>query len=230
MGGSDPSFSTKPKETVSSSSIGGILLQAGWAMAPLYVCSVLAMIVAARKALDLRAAGLRNESWVQPVLNALSEGAAIRAVDLAHEGGHPAGRVAATLIEALERNPEQAEAETQRVGMEEVAKLERNQRPLALIAEIAPLLGLLGTVVGMVELFGGISVQQASGSMVMAALSGGIWKALLTTAAGLTIAVPTLAAHAYFSSRIDRFRIQLTSIVQRVRYVATTRSPGEEAR
>jgi len=204
-----------------STSIGALLQQAGWTMAPLYVCSVLAAFVAARKALDLRAARLRDESWVQPTLNALSEGAAMRAVDVARKSGHPAGRVAATLIEALQHNPEQAEAETQRVGMEEVAALERNQRPLALIAEVAPLLGLLGTVVGMVELFAGIADQQASGSMVMAALSGGIWKALLTTAAGLTIAVPTLAAHAYFSSRIDRFRVQLTSIVQRVRYAAT---------
>lgn len=204
-----------------TTSVGALLQQAGWTMAPLYVCSVLAIVVATRKFLDLRAANLKNESWVQPVLNALNEGAAMRAVELARKSGHPAGRVAATLVEALEHNPGQAEAETHRVGMEEAAALERNQRPLALIAEIAPLLGLLGTVVGMVELFAGISEQQASGSMVMAALSGGIWKALLTTAAGLTIAVPTLAAHAYVSSRIDRFRVQLTSIVQRVRYAAT---------
>ncbi len=212
-----------------TTSIGALLQQAGWTMAPLYVCSVLAVLVGARKALDLRAARLSDESWVQPVLNALSEGAAMRAVDIARKSGHAAGRVAATLIEALEHNPGQAEAETQRVGMEEVAKLERNQRPLALIAEVAPLLGLLGTVVGMVELFSGISEQQASGSMVMSALSGGIWKALLTTAAGLTIAVPTLAAHAYFSSRIDRFRVQLTSIVQRVRYAATLEGPEDAA-
>lgn len=204
-----------------ANSIGELLGHAGWTMAPLYVCSVLAMLVAIRKALDFRAANLEDESWVQPVVNALSEGAASRGVDLARKSRHPAGRVAATLIEALEHNPDQADAETQRVGMEEVATLERNQRPLALIAEIAPLLGLLGTVVGMVELFAGISEQQASGSMVMAALSGGIWKALLTTAAGLTVAVPSLAAHAYFSSRVDRFRVQLTSIVQRVRYAAT---------
>jgi biopolymer transport protein ExbB len=210
-------------------SIGALLQQAGWTMAPLYVCSVLALLVGARKALDLRAARLKDDSWVQPTLNALNEGAAMRAVELARKSGHPAGRVAATLIEALEHNPAQAEAETQRVGMEEVAVLERNQRPLALIAEVAPLLGLLGTVVGMVELFQGISAQQASGSMIMSALSGGIWKALLTTAAGLTIAVPTLAAHAYFSSRIDRFRVQLTSIVQRVRYAATLESSEDGA-
>lgn len=210
-------------------SIGALLQQAGWTMAPLYVCSVLALLVGARKALDLRAARLKDDSWVQPVLNALNEGAAMRAVELSRKSGHPAGRVAATLIEALEHNPSQAEAETQRVGMEEVATLERNQRPLALIAEVAPLLGLLGTVVGMVELFQGISAQQASGSMIMSALSGGIWKALLTTAAGLTIAVPTLAAHAYFSSRIERFRVQLTSIVQRVRYAATLENPEDAA-
>lgn len=206
-----------------STSIGALLQDAGWTMAPLYVCSVLAIVVGTRKALDVQAAKLGDESWVQPVLNKLADGESLPAMDTARKSGHPAGRVVGTLIEALENNPEQAEAETHRVGLEEVAKLERNQRPLALIAEVAPLLGLLGTVVGMVELFAGISEQQASGSMVMSALSGGIWKALLTTAAGLTIAVPTLAMHAYFSSRIDRFRVQLSSIVQRVRYTASLR-------
>ena len=78
-------------------------------------------------------------------------------------------------------------------------------------------LGLLGTVVGMVELFQGIQGQQ-TGSMAMEALSGGIWKALLTTAAGLTVAVPALAVHAYLTSRVARFRVQLTTIVQRLRY------------
>ena len=63
--------------------------------------------------------------------------------------------------------------------------------------------------------------------MVMSALSGGIWKALLTTAAGLTVAVPALALHAFFSSKVDRFRIQLTTIVQRVRYAASLRDRGQ---
>ena len=68
-----------------STSIGALLQQAGWTMAPLYVCSVLAGLVAARKALDLRAAKLRDESWVQPTLNALAEGAAMRAADVARQ-------------------------------------------------------------------------------------------------------------------------------------------------
>ncbi len=198
-------------------------------MAPIYACSVFAVVIAARKALDLRAARLGDTSWVQPVLNKLSDGASLSASEVARKSGHPAGRVVATLIEALDNNPGQADAETQRAGLEEVAELERNQRPLAVVAEIAPLLGLLGTVVGMVELFAGISEQQASGSMVMSALSGGIWKALLTTAAGLTVAVPALALHAYFSSKVDRFRVQLTSIVQRVRYAASMRDGADDS-
>ena len=97
-------------------------------------------------------------------------------------------------------------------------------RPLALCAEIAPLLGLLGTVVGMVELFQGIQGQQ-TGSMAMEALSGGIWKALLTTAAGLTVAVPALSVHAYLTSRVARFRVQLTTVVQRLRYAYPSSAP-----
>lgn len=209
-------------------SIGELLQQAGWTMAPLYACSVFAVVVATRKGLDLRAARLHDTRWVQPMLGELSEGSFVEAARRARSSGHPAGRVAAAVIEALDANPDQAEAEGQRVGVEEIAALQHHQRPLAIVAEVAPLLGLLGTVVGMVELFGAISESQASGSVVMTALSGGIWKALLTTAAGLAIAVPVLALHAYFASRVDRFRVQLTSIVQRVRYAASLRETDAE--
>lgn len=194
-----------------------LLADVGWTMVPIYVCSVFVVMLTVRKLIDFTTARLQDMRWLEGVVTQLEQHDLDAAQRLAQDTPHPAGRVAAAFIKARAEKPAQADAEAQRAGLEAIAGLERNMRPLALCAEIAPLLGLLGTVVGMVELFQGIQGQQ-TGAMAMEALSGGIWKALLTTAAGLTVAVPALAVHAYLSSRVVRFRVQLTTLVQRLRY------------
>lgn len=83
--------------------------------------------------------------------------------------------------------------------------------------QVAPLLGLLGTVLGMIDLFTGFQ-QGGNSNINLTELSAGIWKALITTAAGLTIAVPTLAAHSYLSSRVDNVRFELSDLIQRILY------------
>ncbi len=200
-----------------------LLAQAGWTVVPIYLCSVFAVAIGVRKYLDLRAAQLHDTAWIEPALDRLRRGDYEGASEAAGRSRSPAAAVIRGLVRALAERPEHAEAEAKRVGMEELQRLGRYNRTLALVAEIAPLLGLLGTVVGMVDLFMGIQ-SSAHGNVEMAQLSSGIWKALLTTAAGLTVAVPTLALHAYFRSQLDRVRAQLTGVVQRFMYVA----PGEE--
>lgn len=214
---------------MNDTTIWQLFAQVGWTMVPIYLCSLFVVAVAIRKALDFRAAKLTEVAWFDEVVRHVKHGDSVKAARVAREVSHPAGAVVSGYLSAMEEHPAEAEAETQRLGLEQAATLERNMRPLAITAEIAPLLGLLGTVVGMVELFMGIELQQ-SGSMGMATLSGGIWKALLTTAAGLTVAVPALAVHAYFSSRIDRFKLQLTTMVQRLRYAHGSAAQRGEAR
>ncbi len=199
-----------------------LLAQAGWTVVPIYLCSVFAVAIGVRKYFDFRAAGLDDTAWLEPTLHALQAGDHNAALEAATRSRHPAAAVTRGLVRALVKRPEHAEAEAKRIGMEELQRLGRYTRSLALLAEIAPLLGLLGTVVGMVDLFMGIQGSQ-HGNVEMAQLSAGIWKALLTTAAGLTVAVPTLALHAYFRSQLDRLRVQLTGVVQRVMFVAPGR-------
>ncbi|NMB65864.1 MAG: MotA/TolQ/ExbB proton channel family protein [Spirochaetes bacterium] len=82
-----------------------------------------------------------------------------------------------------------------------VRNLEQRLNWLAIIGNIAPLLGLLGTVTGMIKVFMGI--QNMQGQVNPSALAGGIWEALITTAAGLIVAIPTIIAYHYFEDRID---------------------------
>lgn len=82
-----------------------------------------------------------------------------------------------------------------------VRNMEQRLNWLAIIGNIAPLLGLLGTVTGMIKVFMGI--QNMQGQVNPSALAGGIWEALITTAAGLIVAIPTIIAYHYFEDRID---------------------------
>ena len=88
-------------------------------------------------------------------------------------------------------------------GAREVKRLHANLRPLVLVGLIAPLLGLLGTVWGMIEAFSNIALQDGLGKPEL--LASGISQALITTAAGLTVAIPTQAAYFWLKGRIDRF-------------------------
>ena len=90
---------------------------------------------------------------------------------------------------------------------EEVRGLSRYLQALATIGNIAPLLGLLGTVLGMIKAF--MVIQQMGGKVNAAVLAGGIWEAMLTTALGLAVALPTIVAHSYLVARVDKYEAQL---------------------
>jgi biopolymer transport protein ExbB len=107
-----------------------------------------------------------------------------------------------------------AREETTRFAKAELAEARSGLRVLELIATIAPLLGLLGTVLGMIEAFQ--ALQDAGSRADPAALAGGIWEALLTTAAGMAVAIPASMALTWFESITDRIQGDLEDIATRI--------------
>jgi biopolymer transport protein ExbB len=116
-------------------------------------------------------------------------------------------RAAGTALETLE-------ADLARRGNRVISDCGRNLRPLELIAYLSPLLGLLGTVLGMIDAFRGLEAQTAQGDASM--LAGGIWEALLTTAVGLGIAIPMTAAHALLETRVQHIAERLSQLLELV--------------
>jgi biopolymer transport protein ExbB len=108
----------------------------------------------------------------------------------------------------------QAREETARLARADLAEARHGLRALELIATTAPLLGLLGTVLGMIDAFQ--ALQQAGAQADPAALAGGIWEALLTTAAGMAVAIPAGVALVWFESLCDRLQTDLEDIATRV--------------
>jgi biopolymer transport protein ExbB len=129
--------------------------------------------------------------------------AALAACD---DHGGPVARVLRSALLRLPYGRSAVEAAFQEATLEQEQRLSRGLRPLATIAQISPLLGLLGTVTGMIIAFAEIS-QQGTGNP--AALADGIGQALVTTAAGLIVAIPTLMGHNYLASRVDNIMIEI---------------------
>jgi len=140
----------------------------------------------------------------------LAHGQAEQAITTAGEGRDPLSR---TLAAALALN-EGWEEEALRQAREQIESLRGGMRALELIAAVAPLLGLLGTVFGMIEAFR--ALEQAGSQVDPALLSGGIWEALLTTAAGLSVAIPALAAFHWFDRTLERLRFLLEDRLARL--------------
>ena len=125
------------------------------------------------------------------------------AISSLEHGKSPADRITTYAMRALIKGAKgpSLEAELTRQGNEELMGLNRNIRVLELIAMVSPLLGLLGTVLGMIQSFQ--ELELAQGAANASVLAGGIWQALLTTAAGLLVAIPAAVAVGLFSVRID---------------------------
>jgi biopolymer transport protein ExbB len=206
-------------ERVETMALTDLLAQGGWAMYPIYACSVLTLGTFVKKALDLRAARMHDVGWFDGVLERVRSGDIDGLARACRGIAHPGARVVAAILVALERAPQHAEAEARRTAAVELERLERGVGLLSFLAQVSPLLGLLGTVLGMVDLFVGLQ-GAGDGNLAIGDLASGIWKALLTTAAGLTVAVPALAAHTFLTSRFDRVRLFMLDMAQRVLFTA----------
>jgi len=131
----------------------------------------------------------------------IKEGRYEEALKLCECSSGPVARILAIGIHVRSRSIEEKEKLVARAGSRIVRQLDKNLRILAIVGNIAPLLGLMGTVTGMIRAF--MKIQELGGRVDPAALAGGIWEALITTVAGLGVAIPALVAYHYFEGRID---------------------------
>ena len=119
---------------------------------------------------------------------------------------------------------DRVEPEIERVGITELKNLGSHLRGLEIVAAIAPLIGLLGTVIGMVKAFS--KIAESSTRVDPAMLAGGIWEALVTTIGGLVVAIPAFAAYYIFESYIDRLRISMKDYATQILNLETAIKQG----
>jgi len=192
----------------------------GRMMYPLVICSLIALGVIIAKAWTLWLAHRNTVSVLERVEEAASGGNLDEAAAIAAATPGPA---AAILVAGLRRikSPTVAEGELEQVistaGVIELSFLGRGLVILATIANVAPLMGFLGTVAGMILAFGTI---QSAGNVEPGLVAGGIKVALLTTAAGLTIAIPVNIGYNFFVTRIDMLIVDMEQSTQKILNIA----------
>jgi len=192
-----------------SYSLMSLFVDGGWFMYPLLLCSMVALGVIFAKAWTLRLAHRGTLKVFRDVEAAMRDGDLDGAADIAYATPGPA---AAILLAGLRRiqgrklGVGELESAIAVTGTIELGFLERGLIILATVANVAPLLGFMGTVAGMIEAFGAI---EAAGQVEPALVAGGIKVALITTAAGLAIAIPVNIMYNFFVNRIDSLIVDM---------------------
>jgi biopolymer transport protein ExbB len=178
----------------------------GWLMLPIIACSIVAMAIILERFWSLRGRRVAPSDLVPRIWNWHKEGTLTRDRIATVRDSSPLGRILAAGLVNRHHSREIMKETIGEVGRQEVAEMERYLNTLGTIASITPLLGLLGTVIGMIKVF---TVITSAGVGDAGVLAGGISEALITTAAGLSVAIPSLIFHRYFTGRVDRLAIRM---------------------
>jgi biopolymer transport protein ExbB len=213
-----------PAWTVRGVHLLEIMQAGGWLMWPIAFCSVVASAVVVDRAWVLRRRRIMPENLVARIWQMhLQHGLDAERIDEIRRGS-PLGRMLAAGLANRNHSREVMKEAIADAGRHVVAELERHLNTLGTVASVAPLLGLLGTVFGMIQIFG---VIMNAGTGNAGVLAGGISQALLTTAAGLSVAIPTLLFHRYFDGKVGRISIEMEE--QALRLVEVMKGEREES-
>lgn len=201
------------------------LSQGGFLMIPIGICSVLAVAFTSERAWYLWQSHVPVETFWDNIGPELDSGNFEEVRDRLDE--YDSGLLVELVqrgIDTSRESVERAEEEMEEFGLERVPELDRFLPALNFIAQVSPLLGLLGTVVGMIETF---SVIAEAGVGQPELLAGGISKALITTASGLAVGIITLFFHHLVSRRVDQITHEMELSVRRVTEALNNSSNGE---
>ncbi|MBU4310413.1 MotA/TolQ/ExbB proton channel family protein [bacterium] len=187
-----------------------IIVKGGVLMWPILLCSIISVAIILERLYHFHRIRINIPDFFVSIRGLLQKKKVEEALDLCQKTQAPIARILACGIQNHKKDARTQEKSISRVGSWEVRGLEKHLRGLATIGNITPLIGLLGTVVGMIKAF--VKIQELGGRVDASVLAGGIWEALLTTAAGLTVAIPTLVAYHYFEGKIDNMSCWMNEI------------------
>ena len=183
------------------------LVQAGgWLMIPILLCSVITLAISVERFWTLRAEQVAPRNLLARVWTRIKNNEMDNQWFRELRNGSPLGRILAAGITSHRKGREAMKESIEEVANHVVHELERYLNTLGTVAAISPLLGLLGTVIGMIKVFTAIRLEGTGNAAVLA---GGISEALITTAAGLTVAIPSLFFYRFFRHKVDELVIYM---------------------
>lgn len=180
----------------------GMVLKGGWLMLPIFAASVVAIYIICERYVTIRRTGVTDEALLERVGERLRRGDHTGALAECETEGTPLARVLAKGIRVREEDAAEIRRAMEETANREVSAIERGLPTLATCAGIAPMIGFLGTVVGMVQSF--YDMSMAGSSIDIGLLSRGIYTAMITTVAGLIVGIVGQLGYNFLVARVDR--------------------------
>ena len=192
-----------------SFSLIDMAFKGGWLMIPLFLLSIITIYLFVMKCCAIQRAGKIDNDFMKDIKDYIKSGKTQSAINLCEKTDTPVARLVLKGIERMGRPLQDVQTAVENMGNVEIARLERGLPMLATIAGGAPMLGFLGTVIGMVQAF--YNMSQAGSNIDITLLSGGIYTAMVTTVAGLTVGIMAYFGYNFLTAKISDLVFRMES-------------------
>jgi biopolymer transport protein ExbB len=186
--------------------------------------AAIALAVFIERVLYCHRSQINSAEFLNGVRTVLKRDNVVEAISICDATPGPVARIVKTAILNRDRGRDRVREAVEEAGLTEVPRLEEHLNLLATIAQIAPLLGLLGTIIGFMEIFG--KIQEVGLYANIEQLSHGIWQALICAAAGIAVAIPVHAAYNYLVSRINKIVLDMERAAAEIVDIVTENGNG----
>ena len=209
--------------------IWDLFQKGGPVMYPIVFCSIVALAVVIDRIYHLRRARVDTEKFVESISGALRRNRVVEAIDMCEQTPGPVAHILKAGLLKHDRPRQEVRDAIEDAGLFEIPRLEKYLNVLGTVAHVSPLLGLLGTVTGMVSAFQIIQEKASNlGPVNPGDLAAGIWEALLTTVFGLCVAIPSVVAYNWLRTWVNRFVLDMERSATELVNVLSQRREGDE--
>ena len=178
-----------------------LIVKGGWVMAPILFGSVVALTLVMERLWFFWKIRLNTQVFAEGVFSLVKQGSVKEALEICEQVRHPLAKVFKTAFEHADEEASETERMMEREGNRQIQKVEKNLNYLVVVIGVEPLLGFLGTILGLIQAF--MNWERLSTQVTVSALAAGIYQAMITTAAGLIIAIPYYVIYNIFLSKVN---------------------------
>lgn len=203
-----------------------LMVKGGWIMWPILACSVVAAILFFERVFHLHRAQIKQDDFLSGIYTIVNRGNMAEAVSICDQTPGPVAHMVRTALLHSDERAEELKQTIGKTGLAEVPRLEKNLGGLLTIAQVVPLLGLMGTVLGLIQVF--MAMEQSAPLAEIGDLSAGIWQALLTTAMGICVSIPSFAGYNFLLSRVEAITLNMEYAAEEIyRFLVYDRTNGD---
>jgi biopolymer transport protein ExbB len=203
-----------------------LMVKGGWIMWPIMGCSIAAAVLFLERVFHLHRAQIKPDDFLNGIYTIVNRGNMAEAVSICDQTPGPVAHMVRNALLHSDEQPEELKQTINKAGLGEIPRLEKNLGGLLTIAQVTPLLGLMGTIVGLIRIF--MVMEQNAPLAEISDLSAGIWQALTTTAVGIGVSIPAFAAYNFLLSRVENITLNMEYAAEEIyRFLIYDRTNGD---